>query len=788
MKKSLVFAALAAAALALACQREAVIVTPQDLQTHDYRTVALDPPAPDPATKLSISEDDGKIHWEAGDKILIHGKLHAESQTVTLTAADITDGGRSAKITFDAGTMTGYDPHGYYALYPAEAAGKFISSTNANYYCEFTDTNKPLMGAYLDGTAFKFRNLCGIISFKVSGSYDSYSFSGNNEEVVGYNQFSIKRTADDTYTRTPSGPLTIITGNVTADGTTPNLICLPDGAKFPEGFSIILKNGGTAVKEARTGNSVNVGRNKLLPLGDITSRLVDYVKPAHHSAITGATALGASETANCYVITAPGSYKIPAVKGNSSTTVGTWAKAKLLWETCNDTGEVAQNSVIEAVDYDDDDNFVYFKTPASLKAGNALIAAVDEDGVILWSWHIWIPSTAIEDIANADFYNRKVMDRNLGALAAVPDAAAKPALSTYGLYYQWGRKDPFFTKDWGRNASSDLSFVSGTAVTTEQSIANPTTAYYLHVTGSGYNWNTEEITDLWDNSGKTVYDPCPAGYRVPAHDDSYAMWTYNSGAGWTSDASNGWFKYGSITFPYAGYASSMSLNYGGERAVIWSATYRDTERGWGGYFRSDKDPIYNYHSYYKPYLGSVRCTMIDGVVEPEPEPQVNADITIDGDMSDWAEVKGASSGNHGMFKVASDDTNIYFYSYRTTGGRYSQIWGEAAGYIYVAFNLDGDGTTGETLNGQGPYEFVGYFYPYGGTSDAPQIGITASGGCSPSSSAMDNLSLAGYTDENGAYVEFSIPRADLPEIPSTAIQVICWGNKDLSKVTLNCTL
>ena len=329
---------------------------------------------------------------------------------------------------------------------------------------------------------------------------------------------------------------------------------------------------------------------------------------------TSATDLSTAGTANCYIVSAAGAYKFPAVKGNSNTSVGTVASALLLWETYNGSDvDVTQNSVIAEVDADA--SFVYIKTPDTLKPGNALVAAKDASGDILWSWHIWIPATAITDIEEAAFYSSKLMDRNLGALSAVKDAAEKPDMSTFGLYYQWGRKDPMFTKDWKRSASLDMAYSgnsdAGVSVTTEESIKTPTTYYYNSTSGT-YNWNSSEVTDLWDDgTAKTVYDPCPAGYRVPKYDNTYAMWKYNVADGWTSDKENGWFKYGALTFPYAGYASGSSLNYSGVRSVIWSATYKDVERGWGIYIRSDKDPIYNYHSYYKPYLASVRCAVAE---------------------------------------------------------------------------------------------------------------------------------------------------------------------------------
>ena len=163
-------------------------------------------------------------------------------------------------------------------------------------------------------------------------------------------------------------------------------------------------------------------------------------------------------------------------------------------------------------------------------------------------------------------------------------------------------------------------------------------------------------------------------------------------------------------------------------------------------------------------------------------------IVIDGDMSDWDAIEGVSDGNYGMFKAASDDEYLYFYSWRNTGGRYSDIWGEKSGYIYLGFDLDGDETNGESLWGNGPYDFVGVIYPYAGTASAPAFSEAPGDACVPDTYTLANVFCKGYADEDGAYVEYRIPRADLPTIPNTPITIKSWGNKDLTKVTLVCTL
>ena len=177
----------------------------------------------------------------------------------------------------------------------------------------------------------------------------------------------------------------------------------------------------------------------------------------------------------------------------------------------------------------------------------------------------------------------------------------------------------------------------------------------------------------------------------------------------------------------------------------------------------------------KPTAALAKITMIGEIQEPQ------GIITIDGDFSDWANIEGVSNGTHGMFKFAFDDYYAYFYTWRTTEGRFSDLWGDGVGYVYFAFDLDNDPATGVSLNSNGPFEYIGYIYCFGGSASAPEIKITADGDCAPSDYTVANVKVDGKVDENGAYIEYRIPRSDIPAL-TEEFTVISWGNKDLSKV------
>ena len=229
----------------------------------------------------------------------------------------------------------------------------------------------------------------------------------------------------------------------------------------------------------------------------------------------GQDATAFESPANCYIVSQAGTYSFKTVKGNSGESVGSVASAKVLWETFGTDVTPAVGDLVKNVSYSN--GVIAFK--ATDKKGNAVIAAKDAAGNILWSWHIWMTDQPQEQ----EYYNNAgtMMDRNLGATSATPgDVGAR------GLLYQWGRKDPFLgsssmsddneaksTITWPSAVSSDSS--NGTIA---YAIANPTTfiteSYFLdwYYTDSEPTYNTRWTTS---DKAKSIYDPCPAGWRVP---------------------------------------------------------------------------------------------------------------------------------------------------------------------------------------------------------------------------------------------------------------------------------
>ena len=204
--------------------------------------------------------------------------------------------------------------------------------------------------------------------------------------------------------------------------------------------------------------------------------------------------------------------------------------------------------------------------------GNAVVAITDASDNILWSYHIWVPEIdptaglltyAIPSASNGSGSTYEVMPIALGAMnkaSVAVDGTATDATNakSFGLYYQWGRKDPL-----GRpgtiTASGDsyvaTSFVGLSGITkwnqpenmcdlsTNSAITpntidvdmigyatrNPTQFIYDTKDAHNYDWVIKKNDYLWGNGSgylfprkaqiyKSIYDPCPEGYRVAPKD------------------------------------------------------------------------------------------------------------------------------------------------------------------------------------------------------------------------------------------------------------------------------
>ncbi len=463
------------------------------------------------------------FQWSADDVV---GIFPNQGTQISFPMAD---GAGAASATFDGGGWALRNGAAYYAYYPYNWE-----------YCESEDFKNKIPYTYV-GQKAVFENQDGAVQL---GAYD-YMYTSASTPASGSVNFAFHHV----------GALARMEVTFPATATYTKLVITASEAIFPVTGTFDLTAETFALKPSSLASSIEIDLENLagtkdgkelvyfmlppadcLGLESFAAILIDsdnnkYMMGMNKKKIESGKAyswgvaipelskidLSATATSNCYMVSFPGEYRFVPTKGNSSESVGEISNVEVLWETLGTDVAPEAGDLISSVSYQNG----YITFNASARKGNALIAAKDDDGNILWSWHIWMTDPPKEQLYNNNAGT--MMDRNLGATSA--SAGDVRAL---GLLYQWGRKDPFLS---GESISGNIPAKSTLATwpypvssnasngTIAYATANPTT--FIKYNTNNYDWyySGKHETDLtrWQPT-KTIYDPCPVGYRVPGHD------------------------------------------------------------------------------------------------------------------------------------------------------------------------------------------------------------------------------------------------------------------------------
>lgn len=482
------------------------------------------------------------------------------------------------------------------------------------------------------------------------GTFDSFTFKANTlytaawtfgEPVEPTYTFTATSPAAIAYNATSTGNYTVKSYGIVGSTTMPVAWEVTKYEYSDDGGTTWTDNGTTkpswlSALSLESGGGSTGGENgtatvtaaELINYNPVTNLLQNATAKSNYDLSQG------GETANCYVISAPGTYKIPLIYGNARNadgsantacfnntspyvnykgtaitnmwlkTDGTPTSGSLVWKDV--TTDIVTNLAVSG------DFLTFTVSQSAIEQGNAVVAVKDANGDIMWSWHLWFTeSEALSTIAfnnasnETQYFTRDnlgyVIDTYSGTSYTVPrrvrvtvtqagsnqtaqfEVIQNPGTSDITFHdtkYQIGRKDAFSGSTTGEPT------IASAQTTYQNSILNPGT-FNTRYSSSTYDWCSTTYYNAWavgntsnDNVStsaivKSVYDPCPVGFKMPGSNAftgvSKTDGRWNSGLkGYTfTDSSNGT----SVFFPAAGGRNSVNgaLSGVGSYGGYWSA-------------------------------------------------------------------------------------------------------------------------------------------------------------------------------------------------------------------------
>ncbi|MDR1918895.1 MAG: hypothetical protein LBQ65_04520 [Tannerellaceae bacterium] len=257
-------------------------------------------------------------------------------------------------------------------------------------------------------------------------------------------------------------------------------------------------------------------------------------------------------------------------------------------------------------------------TAAGNKYANAVVALMwnKPEGVamvggndpheIVWSWHVWsMPeATELSTYVNGGDVNTNYHDPNQSLLMRRSLGKGNTNYAIKGMFYQWGRKDPFPSDSSAIQKADTLwRFYAETVNpnTIDNAIKKPTT-FFIGISPQ-FDWmGTAQNDNLWSASGaKSYYDPCPEGWRVPPYyaDVSLSPWQ-NDAVSYSTSVRNEYAN-------NAGYISYTAWPFGNAVGCLWTATTAGATQYQARYTSIASTGVSYTQSFQRAAALSVRC-------------------------------------------------------------------------------------------------------------------------------------------------------------------------------------
>ncbi|MGN0191503.1 MAG: hypothetical protein ACI39U_07605, partial [Candidatus Cryptobacteroides sp.] len=520
--------------------------------------------------QLSPDEEKGVFHslWSADDSIaLIDG-------SGTLVRATLQSGAGTSEGTFEYEAEESFEPA--YAAYPyaedirLQGTSLLLSLPCTQKVGSGPDPAACLMASRITGGSFVLKPVCSILKLVLSGNTGKvrrvFLSPAYSNPLAGSGMVDMSTDEPSfvvTSAKSEERFITIIPENpfdLSAAGDKAVFVAVPSG-KF-QGLSVEILGSQSASDEDEdialsSSASHDFRTGHILPLNcslECPQETVDL-------SCNGGWA-------NCYLLdnADAAAYRFDARTPNGSVLDGSTPiddvtsmsvdipfNAQLLWQDA---------PIVKKILYDKIRGRVYFTTNGSVK-GNALIGVRKRNGTLCWSWHIWANGEPLSEYGG-------FADRNLGAVSC-----GKGDELSRGLFYQWGRKDPFCSSEQEWETRESTSQTKGTA---DYARKNPTHILYA---GTNYNGSAESYGDwlwgthldnLWSDT-KTNYDPCPYGWQVPSPSALAGLASLtvekdniNKGTAFISDSYSLWFPWSGSRKRTDGTAVNV-----GTTAYYWSS-------------------------------------------------------------------------------------------------------------------------------------------------------------------------------------------------------------------------